>query len=172
MYLFVISFVVQFISRFIIRFVLICFILFSICFVCWNIHSVNRFVFVTFHFIQWNSISFIVLEVISTTVCLLYISLPGSAVCLSHNFIVYHMLIVLPVEVVKDTLIKTPPGVNWGGGGVLRAAAPPKPQLRLILSYNKSKFNQHFIKGSVLHQYLWKNCTGWASLLLNLDLSV
>ena len=43
----------------------------------------------------------------SITVHLLYISLPGSTVRLPHDFVVYRVLIVLPVEVVIDKLIKT-----------------------------------------------------------------
>ena len=35
--------------------------------------------------------------------------------------------------------------INLGGRGVLDAVAPPKLQLRLILSYNKSEFNRHCV---------------------------
>ena len=35
--------------------------------------------------------------------------------------------------------------VVGGGGCALDAVAPPKPQLRLIPSYNKSEFNQHCV---------------------------
>ena len=64
------------------------------------------------HFsIQSNSTSFIVLEyiVISTTVHLLYISLPGSTLRLPHDFVIYCVLIILPVKVAIGALIKTTP---------------------------------------------------------------
>ena len=46
--------------------------------------------------------------IISTTVRLLYI-LPGSTLRLPHDFGIYCLLIILPVEVAIDTLIKTTP---------------------------------------------------------------
>ena len=61
-------------------------------------------------YIPSNSTSFVVIEVILTTVYLLYTSLIGSTVRLPHDFIFYHMLMVLPVEVVTDMFInKTTP---------------------------------------------------------------
>ena len=45
----------------------------------------------------------------SITVHLSYTSLPGSPVRLPHDFVFYPVLIVLPVEVAIDTLIKTTP---------------------------------------------------------------
>ena len=42
---------------------------------------------------------------LSITVHLLYISLPGSTVRLTHNFVFYCVLIVLPVKVAIDILI-------------------------------------------------------------------
>ena len=45
----------------------------------------------------------------SITVHLLYTSSPGSTVRLPHNFVFSRVLIILPVEVAIDTLIKTMP---------------------------------------------------------------
>ena len=53
------------------------------------IHSVNRFVFITFHSIQLNSISIIVFKVISTIVYLLYTCLTGCTVHLPHDFVFF-----------------------------------------------------------------------------------
>ena len=90
-----------------------CSIHFSLLFICFNLFG---FIAICFHSfgqsvrfryicsIQSNSISFVVIKVILTTVYLLY------TVHLLHDLIFYCVLIALPVEVVIDMLInKTTP---------------------------------------------------------------
>ena len=51
---------------------------------------------------------------LSITVHLLYIGLPESKVHLPHDFIIYRVLILLPLEVAIDMLIKTTPtAITW-----------------------------------------------------------